>query len=383
MKNVMLVCGGESYEHDISVVTATQIFSKTRLDDVNLIFLYISRNGTFFVYESKKIDLKDFSVSKFSPKNKKFKEVVFVSSEKNKLFVKTFFGLKEYANVNIAIMCTHGGCGENGRLVSFFEDLNIMTTSGNFDSLAVCMNKYLFKQVMKGIKVPIVKGFRLKKGEFEKNKKVVKFKLDVLKYPVVIKPANGGSSIGLFVANNEDEFLEKISDAFLFDNEILIERFIAGAREFNVAVIGNGENLRVSAIDEPLKNDEVLTFADKYLKSEGAKKFAEAKCSMAGQKRQLPADIDEELKEKIQSIAMKIFKALNLCGVVRIDFLYDEALKKLYVCEVNSVPGSLAYYFFSRGFLINNFVKELIEIAEHKANEQTKISKEFMPSILD
>ncbi len=384
MKNVLLVCGGVSYEHDISVVTAAQMFSKTKLTDVNLIFLYISRDGRFFVYESKKIELKDFSKSRFSPKNRKFREVVFISSEKNKIFAKSLFGLKEYMNVSVAILCTHGGYGENGGLVSFFENMGIMTTSGNFDSLAVCMNKYLFKQVMKGIKIPIVKGFKLKKGEFEKDERIIRFKLNSIKYPVVIKPVNGGSSIGLFIANNNEEFLEKINDAFSFDDEILVERFVENAREFNVAIIGSTEKEMISEIDEPLKNDEVLTFADKYLKSSGTKKIDNNKGSMAAQKRRLPAEIDEILKDKIQVMAKKVYKSLNLCGVVRIDFLYDEKLEKLYVCEVNSIPGSLGYYFFNKnGYLINDFTKQLIMIAENKCQNKMKIQSQFMPSILD
>lgn len=383
MKNVLVVCGGESYEHDISVITAAQIFSKTKLDNVNLMFFYVSRQNKYYIYTDKKIDLKDFSLSKFSSGNKKFKEVVFVSSEKNKIFVKSIFGLKEYANVSSAIICTHGGNGENGKLVSFLEDMGIMTTSGKFDALAVCMNKYLFKQVMRGLKIPTVSGFKLKKGEFENNKKSTKVKLGILKYPVVIKPVNGGSSIGLFVAYNEEDFVVKINDAFMFDDEILVERFIENSREFNVAVLGNGVYEKVSEVDEPLKDEEVLTFADKYLKNNGNKKLAD-KGSMANQERRLPAEIDNVLKNKIQGLAKKIFSSLNLCGVVRIDFLYDDKSNKLYVCEVNAVPGSLAYYFYSKsGYLINDFTSELIKIAELKLEQKVKIKSEFMPSILD
>ena len=384
MKNVLLVCGGKSYEHDISVVTASQIFSKTKIDGVNLIFLYISRDNKFYVYTNKKIELKDFSIKNFSPKNKKFKEIVFVSSEKNKLFTRSILGLKEYAHAEVTIMCTHGGDGENGKLVSFFENLGISTTAGNFDSLAVCMNKFLFKQVMKGIKVSVVKGFKLNKSEYENNKKLIDFKLRVLKFPVVIKPVSGGSSIGLFIANNDAEFVEKTSEAFMFDNEILVERYVSGAREFNVAVMGDRGKIQVSEIDEPLKSDEILTFADKYLKNNGSKKLSGTKGSMESQKRTLPANIPSELKERIQLCAKKIFVSLGLCGVARIDFLLDETKQKLYVGEVNAIPGSLAYYFFCKsGFMINGFVEKLINIAEEKITNKVEIKTEFMPSVLE
>jgi D-alanine-D-alanine ligase-like ATP-grasp enzyme len=113
---------------------------------------------------------------------------------------------------------------------------------------------------MKGIKVSVVKGFKLNKAEYENNKKLTDFKLRVLKFPVVIKPVSGGSSIGLFIANNDAEFVEKISEAFMFDNEILVERYVSGAREFNVAVMGDRGKIQVSEIDEPLKSDEILIF---------------------------------------------------------------------------------------------------------------------------
>lgn len=384
MKNILLVCGGDSYEHDISVVTATQIFSKTKLSDVNLIFLYISRDNKFFVYTGKKIELKDFSVTNFTASSKKFKEIVFVSSEKNRLFTKSLLGLKEYAKADVALLCTHGGAGENGKLVSFFESLGIMTTSGNFDSLAVCMNKFLFKQVMKGLKLPTVKGFRIKKAELKNKEDLIKFKLRVIKYPVVIKPVNGGSSIGLFIARNDEEFFKNLNDALQFDNEVLVERFIEKTREFNIAVMGLEENVVVSEVDEPLKNNEVLTFADKYMKGGNSKKMSGSKGSMESQNRRFPADISDDLRKQMQSMARKIFENLNLVGVVRIDFLYSEKLNKLYVCEVNAIPGSLSYYFFCRsGYLINDFVNKLIDIAENKNKYKPVINKDFMPSILE
>ena len=384
MKNVLLVFGGESYEHEISVVTASQIFNRTRIEDVKLLPLYISKDNRFYLYENKKFVLKDFSSDGFKLNGKKFKEVFFVSGEKNKLFIKSVFGLKEYLSASVAINACHGGAGENGKLVAFFERFGIGCSSGDFDSLAACMNKFLFKQVLKGMDVSVVSGFKITRQDYEKKaeKKLVDLKLRFMKFPVVIKPNNGGSSIGLFVAKNKEEFDEGLKSAFEFDKEVIIEKFIQGCREFNIAVLSGNDECKVSEIDEPLKSNEVLTFADKYLSSESGTK-GKMKCgSMDLGVRKFPADLSLELANHMKNTALKIVKCLNLKGIVRIDFLFDESKGKVYVCELNSVPGSLAYYFFERGVLVNDLVLKLVEIAENNGKFKNTIKSDFITNIL-
>ena len=386
MKNVLLVFGGESYEHDISIVTAMQVFQNVNLSEVRLIPLYVSRENKLFLYESKKWKLDDFAASKFSAKNKNFKAVEFVYGEKNKLFIRSVFGLKEYLWADVAVFACHGGIGENGELVSCFKRMNIAVTAGSVEGLGICMNKFLFKQVMKGLKVPVVKGFKISSTEFfDKNKRqIVDLKLRLLSFPVVVKANCGGSSIGVFVAKDEVEFEECVKQAFEFDETVIVERFVKNAREFNVAVIGCGEKFEVSEIDEPLKNEEVLTFADKYLKGGQSHKGSKVQVgAMDGIKKKFPADISVELAEKIKFYAGRIFKDLNLCGVVRIDFLYNEANDRLFVCEANAIPGSLAYYFFNRGrVVIDDFVLKLIDIAEESLEKSKHFNKDFVTNIL-
>lgn len=384
MKNVLLLFGGESYEHEISVVTASQIFNRTRIENVKLLPLYISKDNRFYFYENKQFVLKDFSSDIVKFNGKKFKEIFFVSGEKNKLFIKSVFGLKEYLIANVAINACHGGFGENGKLVAFFESFGISCSSGDFDSLAVCMNKFLFKQVLKGMNVSVVSGFKITRQDYDKEseKKFVDLKLRFMKFPVVIKPNNGGSSIGLFVAKNKQEFDEGLKSAFEFDKEVVVEKFIEGCREFNVAVLTGSGECKISEIDEPLKSNEVLTFADKYLSSESGAK-GKMKCgSMDLGVRKFPADLPVEFANHMKNIALKIVKCLNLKGIVRIDFLFDESKRKVFVCELNSVPGSLAYYFFESGVLVNDLVLKLVEIAENNGNLKNTIKPDFITNIL-
>jgi len=385
MKNILLVFGGKSYEHDISVVTASQIFGKVKSEKFKLIPLYISRDNKMFVYEKDKFDINDFSKAKFSGKNKKFKEVVFVSGESNKLFARTIWGLKEYICAEVAIFACHGNAGENGKLVAIFEQMNIACSAGGVDALGICMNKFLFKQVMKGLKIPTVKGFKLTKSQFQNNENsILELKLRFLEFPVVLKVNNGGSSIGVFVAKNKEEFDRLVVQAFEFDDILIVERLIENAREFNVAVIGTSEKYEISEIDEPLKNGELLSFADKYLTGEKQCVGAKGKLgSMEGLKTNFPAKISTELKDKMQKYAGRIFEELGLLGVVRIDFLYDESKNKVYVCEVNAIPGSLAYYLFERGkVLINEFIEKLVKIAEKQRDVSQNFNDDFVTEVL-
>ena len=384
MENILLFFGGKSYEHDISIVTASQIFNKTKIDNIKLVPIYISKQNKFYAYVASNFELKHFASGFSVFKNKNFKEIVFVSGENNTLFTKTAFGLKEYLKSKVAIIACHGGDGENGKLVTFLENFNIYSQAGKSDSLAISMDKFLFKQVMKGLKVPVVRGFKLTTAEYKNRVKKIDFNLNVMGFPVVIKPNNGGSSIGLFVAKSKEEFYELAKAAFEFDDEILIEKFISNAREFNVAVVGNKDSFEISFIDEPVKVEEVLSFADKYLSSDGKGKMFGEKNSMVSQKRKSCVDLDASVQNEIKHYASLIFEKLNFSGVVRIDFLFNEKEEKLFVCEVNAIPGSLAYYFFSKNqILLNDFVLKLIDIAKSKEGENNKFNEDFMTSVLN
>ncbi len=384
MKNILLVFGGVSYEHDISIVTAFQILNKTKLDGYKLILFYISRDGRFYVCDEKLVNICDFSKQKFDGKKKGFKEVVFVSGEKQKLFLKTRFGLKEFMSSEVAIFACHGGDGENGRMVTLFENMGFACSAGSSEALAICMDKFLFKSVSKGLKIPVVAGFKLSKQEFFNGNFDLSRRLNMLKFPVIIKINSGGSSIGLFTAMDEDDFKDKAIQAFEFNDDIVVEKFINNAREFNVAILGDGEKYEISPIDEPIKNNDVLTFADKYLSSNSGKSGVKSEDgAMNSSLRKTPIDLSCDVIERIEKLAKKIFVKLGLYGVVRIDFLFDENNNKIYVCEVNSIPGSLAFYLFKKNLIVtNDLIEKLINIAIKNFGKK-QIKTDFIVNVLD
>lgn len=380
MKNVLLVFGGVSYEHDISIVTAFQIYKKSRLEKINLILFYVSRDGKYYVVDDKKIDIEKLSKHKFNGKMKGLKEACFVTGEKQKIFIKTRFGLKEFLSASVAIFACHGGDGENGKLVTIFENNGIACSAGSSDALAVCMDKFLFKTIAKGLKIPVVSGFKVSKFDYYNNKEMINLELKKLKFPVILKINSGGSSIGLFKAKNKDEFEEKLNEAFEFDDEVIVEKFIPDTREFNIAILGDKEQFEISEIDEPVKNNEVLTFADKYLTNGSGK--SKTKGSMASMSKKNIANLPENIQHEMFNVAKKLFVNLSLHGVVRIDFLYDTKQNKVYVCEVNTIPGSLAFYFFKKNRIVtNDLIERLVFIAEKNFNPN-KIKQDYIVDIL-
>jgi len=187
-------------------------------------------------------------------------------------------------------------------------------------------------------------------------------KIKKLKYPLIIKPATTGSSVGISVCDNEEKLLEGIDEAIQYDSKIIVEEVVENLKEVNIAVLGNYEHQKVSAIEEVLSGNKFLTFADKYIgsgKSKGMKKGAIKNTSkgMASANRKIPADLKKDQQEEIEKIAIKAFKALGSSGNSRIDFLIDEKTNKAYINEINSIPGSLAFYLWDAKDI--NFTKVL------------------------
>lgn len=382
MENVLLVFGGDSYEHDISIITASQIYNKTKIENIAIISIYISKEKKFYYYNSKTFNLLDFKNFDAKSKNKSFKEVAFVSGENCKVFLKNNYKLKEFLYVENIIFACHGGVGENGELLAFFKQLGFGVSVGDVLALGLSMNKFLFKKVMQGLNIPVVKGFKITKSEFDNSFQKFNQKFNLIRYPLIIKSNRGGSSIGLFIVKNKVDLKENLKMAFEFDDEVLIERYCQKTREFNIAILGTTDSFVLSEIDEPMKMNEVLTFADKYESNNKGSKI-HSKCSMASQCRRLPAEISLNLRDKIRKLASKIFVNLKLSGIVRMDFLYQEDSDKLFVCEINSIPGSLAYYFFEENLItVNALISSLLKICHANKYENDIHKKDFYTNVL-
>lgn len=398
--NVAVVFGGKSTEHEISIITALQAVENIDKDKYNVLVVYIDKNGDFYYSNAGLLnDSKNFSDTKSLLVKC---ELVNFIKEKKKVFIKSlnnkFLKKQTCQQVDIVFPIVHGTNVEDGNLQGYFHTFDLPVVGPDCLSAAVSMDKYLMKMYCKAIGVPVLDAIKFDKEDYKDVDKIVSDIEREFKYPVIIKPVNLGSSIGISKTDNKEKLLTALELAFSFSNVILVEPAVVNLREFNCAVVGDRFNCELSEIEEPFGNDEILSFADKYLSGKkygkvgsGSKgkltnstgKISDSsvgsKSGMASLKRKIPADISTDLKDEINENAIKIFKNIGLSGVARIDFIYDTANSKVYANEVNAVPGSLSYYLFEpKGIKYKELLDKLIKIAldNYKAAERLNFTFE-------
>lgn len=358
---IAIVFGGKSLEHDVSIVTAKQIYSvaKTKYD-VELI--YVDKDDNFKLYQNKNFEFGDFRKQKY------LKSVIL----KDGCIVLQGFCCNKKIKIDCAIVCCHGGSGESGLVESCLLMAKIPVSAGSVFALACSMDKWQTKNMLKALNIPVVDGVQV-----HKTKNIDELVCQIeekLSYPVIVKPSSGGSSIGIKIAKNKEELKYALETAFCFDDTCVAESALSEFDEYNQAVLGDGQTSVVSPIEMPTKTDEILSFRDKYLSSNKSKK------GMKGLKRQ-ELKLSEKLTKKISNISSQIFRHFGFYGVVRIDYIYDRINRKLYVNEINAIPGSLAIYLFNKKYSSIEFIDKLIEISIKNYTANNKIDKKYITKL--
>lgn len=244
------------------------------------------------------------------------------------------------------------------------------------------MDKYVMKTVLKDNNIPVLDALRINDFEYvEDNKAVINKILDKFELPVIIKPINLGSSVGIKVSKDKESVKEAVEYAFNFAKQILVEKAITNLKEINCSVLGSIKECKASECEEPLGAGEILSYEDKYIsnksKSSGSK-------GMTSLDRKLPADISKETKETIQNYAVETFKALNCNGVVRIDFMIDLDTNDIYVNEINTIPGSLSFYLWeATGVKYKDMLSKLIDLSLERQREEENLSFSYDTNILE
>ncbi len=347
MKKVAVFFGGTSVEKEISVITGVLTLNAIDKTVYTPVPVYVSANGEFFTGEQ----LFDVEFYKnFS--EKKLIKVAFLPG-KNQLFAVKKKKIKPLFSLACVLNCMHGEGGEDGVVSAICKLHNIACASPNLSFSAISIDKYLSKLTLKGLKVNVVKGEIVGFSD-DFNKKVAG-----LKYPLIVKPNRLGSSIGISVAKDGIQLKKALDLAFRFGEQALVEECLTDFIEINCAVYENskGETV-VSECERPKGKGSLLTFNDKYVLGE----------------REFPAKIDAKLSSEIKRVSEKVYRTLGANGVIRIDYLVKN--DKVYLNEINSVPGCLAYYLFSptvKGF--SCVIKEQIENALKRfAKSQTFVT---------
>lgn len=355
MRKVAVVFGGRSCENEISILTGVFVLNLIDREKYTPVPVYIHTDGE--TYTSPEMhDLAPFKEKKYAQFTRVFFDggsMYALNKKKNKI--------KRLAKIDVAVNCCHGGLGEGGGVAALMALNGIPLTAPDLTASGVFMDKNLTKTVMRALGVPTLDYIRVNERDYKKRGAfLLKTVESKLKYPVIIKPAHLGSSIGIAVARNENEAKSAIESAFEIDNRVIVEKYLAQKRDINCAAYTLHGEICVSE-PEAAFGDGVYSFEEKYVKrkSDGGAKGGERK-TLTG-----------ELRDKIRSYTKSIYKRMDLKGVVRMDFLVSG--NEAYLCEVNTVPGSLAYYLFCERISdAKRFFSDLIEEALREGQEGKK-----------
>ena len=373
--------GGNSVEHEVSIISALQAIENMDKEKYDVIPIYIAKDNR--MYCGKNIgDINSYKDVEKLIKNSD--EVILANRDNRTVLVRNGrrFSKKDVLDyIDVAFPIVHGTNVEDGTIEGYLKMFNLPFVGCSVLSSAVGMDKYFCKCVLRENGVPVIDGKIFYVEEFKKDNKGMMKRIEEFGMPVIVKPVNLGSSIGISVAKNKEELKKALDLAFRYSEKVLIEKLVENLMEINCSVVGNRSKMEASECEEPIKNDEILSFTDKYI---SGKKGSKLKGSVNSGKLKLPADISKELRNEVQELAKKVFLVLDCSGVIRVDFIYDKDKKKLYVNEVNTIPGSLAFHLWrEKGVEYKELLDRLIDTALDRERAEKKLIFSFDSNILE
>ena len=377
--------GGKSVEHEVSVISGIQALKAFDKDKYDAIPIYITKENEMYtgelvgeiknyrnISELQKMSTRIFLMCEHSAQGQQGKlNLVQYPAKK--------FGSSVVDYIDVAFPVVHGANVEDGSLQGFLRHYNVPIVGCDVMASAVTMDKYVMKTVLKDNDIPVLECVTLHAKEYQSDVGAAYSRIESkIDYPVIVKPVNLGSSVGIKVAKGRDGLREALEYAFEFSQKVLVERAIMNLREINCAVLGDYENAQASECEEPISSDEILSYEDKYVA--GNKNGSEG---MRTARRELPANITADLREEIRTLAVKTFKVLNCNGVSRIDFMIDKDIDKVYVNEINPIPGSLAFYLWeAMGKPYAELLDDMVKLALKREREESNLMTSFQTNIL-
>ena len=382
---VGVIFGGETVEHEVSIISAIQAMNKINQEKYEVIPIYITKDREWYTGDM----LKDIEVYQdFSLIKKYAKNVVLYYKNGSYVLQKKSFPKTVVKEIDIAFPIVHGTNVEDGVLQGYLQSIGIPFVGGNVYASVVGQDKAFMKDIWAEAEIPMTKYVWFYDFDYKNNRDEIIKKVSKLKYPVIVKPATTGSSVGISVCENEEKLIEGIDDAIQYDTKIVVEEVVQNLKEVNIAVMGNYEHQKVSEIEEVLSGNKFLTYADKYIgggkgKLKGAKNSTKFSKGMASTNRKLPAEISDKMRKEVEEIAVKAFKVLGSSGNCRIDFLIDDKAGKVYINEINSIPGSLAFYLWdAKGIDFTDLLDEMITIGIKDYKKRISKTHSFESNIL-
>lgn len=379
--HVAVLFGGKSVEHEVSVISALQAIQSMNKDKYAVYPIYITKKNELYWGE----DLDKIEEYKNIPALLQKSTKINIVTDGSKTYLvpqqqKRFSKAKPIACIDVAFPIVHGTNVEDGALQGFLKTLNLPFVGCDVLASAICMDKFAMKVMLKEAGFPVLDGIRFTAQDYKNEEKILADTESRFGYPVIVKPVDLGSSVGISKAENRQELEDALELAFQFADKILIEPAVVNLKEINCSVLGDYTAAEASELEEPISADKILSYKDKYM--DGGKKTGGSK-GMSSLKRKIPAEIPAETAEKIKEIAVNAFKYLDCNGVVRIDFLMDSKTGEFWINEFNTIPGSLAFYLWEpKGVSYTNLLDRLISLALKRQRSNEEITYSFDTNIL-
>ena len=379
--NIAVFFGCRSVEHEVSIISAVQAMRSINRDKYDVTPVYVAKDGSMYTGDN----LYEIENYRNIPELLKgAKSVTFLrTGDKvvmHYLEQKKFKKISD-VTVDLAFPVVHGTNCEDGTMAGYFEFLGLPYISCDIISAAVGMDKAVFKDVLKSAGLPVLDCIKFRAREYTLDKQAITDNIkSQIGFPLIVKPVNLGSSVGITKVNDESELDEAIRLGISFSDIILVEKAITSLREINCSVLGDSDECEASVCEEPFMNDEILSYEDKYM---GGGKNGGASKGMASLGRKIPADLPEEKAREIRELSCNIFKAIGASGVVRIDFLLDCDTGNVYANEINTIPGSLAFYLWeATGLKYTDLIDRLVEIAFRRQRNRDNLTFTIDTNIL-
>ena len=375
-----MMFGGKSVEHEVSVISGIQALLNMDTEKYEVIPVYMTKNNEMYVGE----EIGKIEAYKNIDELLKKSQRVIMLNEGGRVRLVSYplkrFGKSLAIDIDVAFPVVHGTNVEDGALQGYLKTMGIPFVGCDVTASAIGMDKYIMKTVLKESDVPVLDAKVFSLSDYAQMDTLLDTIENTFGYPVIVKPVNLGSSVGISVAKNRVELANSVDDAFKYATKVLVEHAITNLREINCSVLGDENSAIASECEEPLHTKDILSYEDKYVsnaKGGGSK-------GMASVSRKIPADLSPEKREEVRELAVKSFKALGCNGVSRIDFMIDEDTGKLYFNEINTIPGSLAFYLWEPvGISYKELLDRMIQLAMKRVRTEESLTFTFDTNILN
>lgn len=369
--NIGVIFGGKSVEHEISIISAIEAMGYADENKYKIVPIYIDKDNTWYTGEHLKsiINFRDIDLVK-----RYAKKVALVKMDRSFVLQKLGMFKKNLCVIDIVVPIGHGAYLEDGSLQGYLNMLGVPYAGPSVLGAALGQDKVIQKELLSVNNIPVVNYTWFYNYELS-DKKLVQERLSKLKFPVFIKPSSLGSSIGIEIAEDEKDFFKKVKNTIKYDKKILVEEKVNDVKEINISVLGNYKKVEVSEIEEINSNEDFYSFKEKYVNN-----FSK---TQEKDKKTKPI-ISKEMIEDMKEYAINTFKALDGNGVARIDFLINDKTKKIYVNEINTIPGSLSSYLWkAKKKNQTELFDDLIAIAVDNKKDDEQIQKAIPGNLLE